>query len=58
MITNWIDAVRQFLVIVAIELRDVQNILIWDIFKARESIINDVVLSFDIFQFRAKLFEY
>ena len=58
MITTWIGAVRQILVIVAIEFRDVEDILIWTIFKARESVDNDVILSFDIFQFRAKLFEY
>ena len=58
MITNWIGAVRQILDIVAIELRDVEDLLIVAIFKARESVRNDVVFSFDIFQFRAKLFEY
>ena len=58
MITNWIGAVRQILVIIAIELRDVKDLLIWTIFKARESVGNEVVLSLDIFQFRAKLFEY
>ena len=49
MITNWIGAVRQILVIVAIELRDVKNLLIVTLFKARESVVNDVVLSFVIF---------
>ena len=58
MITNWISAVRQILVIVAIEFRDVEDLLIVTIFKARESAGNGVVLSFDIFQFRAKLLEY
>ena len=58
MITNWIGAVRQILFIVAIELRDVEDILIWTIFKARESVGNDGVFSLDILQFRAKLFEY
>ena len=58
MITNWIGAVRQILVIVAIELRDVEDLLIVTLFKARESVGNDVFFSFDIFQFRAKLFEY
>ena len=58
MITNWIGAVRQILVIVAIEFRDVENLLILTIFKTRESVGNDVVLSLDIFQFRAKFFEY
>ena len=58
MITNWISAVRHILVIAAIELRDVEDILIVTHIKARESVGNDVVFSFDIFQFRAKLFEY
>ena len=42
MITNWIGAVRQILVIVAIDLRDVEDLLIVIIFKARESVGNDV----------------
>ena len=42
MITNWISAVRQILFIVDIELRDVEDILIVNIFKARESVGNDV----------------
>ena len=58
MITNWIGAVGQILVIVAIELRDVEDLLIVTLFKARESVGNDVVFSFDILQSRAKLFEY
>ena len=58
MITNWIGAVRQILVTVAIDLRDVEDLLIVTIFKERESVGNDVLLSFDIFQFRAKLFKY
>ena len=58
MITNWIGAVRQILVIVAIELRYVENLLIITLFQARESVGNNVILSFDIFQFRAKIFEY
>ena len=58
MITNWIGAVRQILVVVAIDLRDVEDLLIVTIFKARESFGNDIVFFFDIFQFRAKLFEY
>ena len=53
MITNWIGAVRQILVIVAIELRDVEDLLIVILFKARESVGNGVVFSFDTFQFRA-----
>ena len=58
MITNWIGAVRHILVIVAIEFRDVEDLLIVTLFKARESVGNDVVFSPDIFQFRAKLSEY
>ena len=58
MITNWISAVRQILVDVAIELRYVEDLLIWTLLKARESVGNDVIFSLDIFQFRAKLFEY
>ena len=57
-ITNWIGAVRKILVIVAIELIDVEDILIVANFKARESVGNGVILFIDIFQFRAKLFEY
>ena len=58
MIKNWIVTVRQILVIVAIELRDVEDLFIVILFKERESVGNDVVSSFDIFRFRAKLFEY
>ena len=58
MITNWIGAVRHILVILAIDLRDVEDLLIVTHFKARESVGNSVVLSSDIFQLRAKLFEY
>ena len=58
MITNWISAFRQILVILSIELRDVEDLLIVTHFNARESVGNDVVLTFDIFQFRDKLFEY
>ena len=55
---NWIGAVRQILVIVAIEFREVEDLLISTHFNARESVGNDVIFSFDIFKFRAKLFEY
>ena len=55
---NRIGAVRQILVIIAIEFRDVEDLLIWTILKARESVGKDVMFSLDIFQFRAKLFEY
>ena len=58
MITNWISTIRQILVILAIELRDVEDLFIVTHFKARESIGKDVIFSFDIFQFRAKLFKY
>ena len=49
MITNRIGTVRQILVIIDIEFRDVEDILIWTIFKARESVGNDVIFSLDIF---------
>ena len=54
----WFDAYLKIFVIVAIEIRDVKDILIVTNFKARESVGNDIVFTFDIFQFRAKLFEY
>ena len=54
MVTNWISAVRNILVIVAIELRDVEDLLIVTHFKVRESVGYDVVFSFDIIKFRAK----
>ena len=37
---------------------DDEDLLIVTHFKARESVGNDVVFTFDIFQLRAKLFEY
>ena len=43
MITNWISAIRQILVIVAIEFRDVEDLLIWTLFKAIESVGNDII---------------
>ena len=58
MITNWISAIRQILVILAIELIDVEDLLIVTYFKARESVGYNVVFTFDIFKFRSKLFEY
>ena len=58
MITNWISAIRKILVIVDIELRYVEDLLIVTHFKARESVGYGVVFTFDIFKFRAKLFEY
>ena len=58
MINNWISAVRQILVILAIEFRDVEDLLIVTHFKVRESVGYDVVFTLDIFKFSAKLFEY
>ena len=58
MITNWIGTVRHILVIVAIDLRDVEDLLIVIHVKVRESVGYDVVFTFDIFKFWAKLFEY
>ena len=58
MITNWISTIRQIRVIVAIELRYVEDLLIVTHFKARESVGYGVVLTCDIFKFRSKLFEY
>ena len=49
MITNWISAIRQILDIIAIELRDVEDLLIVTLFNGRERVGNDVVLSFDTF---------
>ena len=48
----------QILVIVAIELRDVEDLLVVTHIKARESVSYDVVFTFDIFKFRAKLLDY
>ena len=58
MVTNQIRDIRQILVIVAIELRYIEDILIVNHFKSRESVGYDVIFTFDIFKFRAKLFEY
>ena len=58
MITNQISTIGQILVIVAIEIRDVEYLLVVTNVKARESVGYDVVLTFDIFKFWAKLFEY
>ena len=58
MITNWISAVGKVLVILAIELRDFEDILIATHFKARESVGSNVIFTFDISKFRAKLFKY
>ena len=57
-ITNWISTIRQICFILAIELRDVEDILIVTPFKARESVGYNIVFTSDIFKFRAKLFEY
>ena len=43
MITNWISTIRQIRVIVAIDFRDVEDLLIVTYFKARESVGSDVV---------------
>ena len=45
-ITNWISTTRQILVIIAIELRDVEDLLIFTHFKAIESVGYDVVFTF------------
>ena len=57
-ITNGISAIRKILVILAIDLRAVEYLLIVTHLKARDSVGNDVDFTFDIFQFRSKLFEY
>ena len=57
-INNWIRTTRQIRVIVAIDLRDVEDLLIVTDFKAIDSVGYDVVFTFDIFKFRAKLLEY
>ena len=57
-IMNWISTIRQIRVIVAIEPRDVEDLLIVTLIKVRENFGYDVVLTFDIFKFWAKLFEY
>ena len=58
MITNWISTIRQIGVILSIDLRDVEDLLVVTHFNSRESVGYDVVFTFDIFKFRAKLFEY
>ena len=45
MITNWIRTIRQILVILAIELRNFEDLLIVTHFKARESVSNEVFFS-------------
>ena len=57
-ITNLISTVEKIRVILAIELRYVEDLLIVTHFKGRESVGCDVVFTLDIFNFRAKLFEY
>ena len=57
-ITNGIGAVGHIIVIIAIELIDVKDLLIWTLFKARESVGYDVMFYFDRFLFGAKLFKY
>ena len=43
MITNWIGAVRHILVIVAIEFRDVDDILIVTLFKGENNVVADAL---------------
>ena len=57
-IMNWISNIRQILAIIATEIRDVEDILTVTRVKARESVRYNVVFTFDIFKFWAKLFEY
>ena len=45
-------------VIIAIELIDVEDLLIVTHFKARETVGYNVVFTFDTFKFREKFFEY
>ena len=56
MITNFISTIRKIIVIVAIDLRDVEDLLIVTHVKARERVGYDVVFTFDIFKLWAKLF--
>ena len=49
---------RHIRVIVATELRDVEDLLIVTHVKAIESVGYDIVFTFDIFKFRDKLLEY
>ena len=58
MTTNWIIAIWKILVIVAIDLRDVEDILIATHIKTIESVGYDVFFTFDIFKLWSKLFEY
>ena len=58
MITNWIRVIRQILVVVAIELTYVEDLIIVTHFKGIEIVGYNVVFTFDILKFRAKLFEY
>ena len=48
----------QIRVIVAIEPRDVEDLLVVTHFKARESVGYDVVFTLNIYKFRTKLFYY
>ena len=58
MITNWIITIRQIIVIIAIDLRDVEYLLIVTNLKARESVEYNVVFTFDILKFMAKIIQY
>ena len=55
---KWISTIGQIHVILAIELRDVEDISIVTHFKARESVGYNIISTFDIFKFREKIFEY
>ena len=55
---NWISGIRKILVIISIELRDVEDLLIVPHIEAIESVGYDVIFTFDIFKLWAKLFEY
>ena len=57
-IMNWIRTIRQIIVIAYIELRYVEDLLIVTHIKERDRIGYDVVFTFDIFKFWAKLLEY
>ena len=57
-INNWIRTTRQIRVIVAIELRDVEDLLIVTDFKAIEIVEYSVVFTFNIFKVRSKLLKY
>ena len=51
MIINWISTISQIIVILDIELRYVEYLLIFTHIKTRESVGYKVVFTFDIFKF-------